>query len=155
MSRSLIVKALIAGLIAGSLDIIAAFIQTYIRSGKGPAVVLEFIASGAFRRGAFTSETMLILLGLMFHFIIALSFTLFFFWLADTFPKILDRKILTALLYAIFMWCITQFIVIPLSKIPSWPFNLTNAIIAILILFICIGIPIAYLADNAIRAEED
>jgi hypothetical protein len=155
MSRSLIIKALIAGLISGSLDIIAAFIQTYVRSGKGPAAVLEFIASGAFRRGAFTSETMLILLGLIFHFIIALSFTLIFFWLADTFPKILERKIITAFLYSVFMWCVTQFIVIPLSKIPSWPFNLTNAIIAVLILFICIGIPIAYLAANALKGEDD
>jgi hypothetical protein len=141
-------KAFKAGLIAGSLDIVAAFIQTYIKSGKGPDAVLKFIASGAFGKAAFTRGNVMIIWGLIFHFIIAVSFTLFFFWLTYKIPALLKRKILTAIGYSVFMWLVTQFIVIPLSKIPEYPVKPVNAIIAICILIICIGIPISYMAGR-------
>ncbi|MBS1915756.1 MAG: hypothetical protein JST87_05725 [Bacteroidetes bacterium] len=146
--------ALTAGLIAGTLDITAAFIQTYIKTSKGPEAVLKFIASGAFGKEAFTGGNSMIVWGLVFHYIIAISFTLFFFWLAVMAPKILSQKILTAIVYSTGMWSVTQFIVIPLSKIPKRQFNFSNTIIAISILVMCIGIPITYLAARAINTNK-
>lgn len=47
---------LYAGLLVGSLDITAAFLDFYISTGNGPGGVLRFIASGVFGREAFTGS---------------------------------------------------------------------------------------------------
>jgi hypothetical protein len=65
-------KILKAGLIVGTLDILAAFIQYAIKTGKNPTVVLKFIASGVFGKEAFNGGTMMNVYGLIFHFVIAL-----------------------------------------------------------------------------------
>ena len=70
---------LVAGLVAGTLDILAAFVQTYINTRKGPDIVLKYIASGVFgRKEAFGGGDSMIIWGLLFHFIIAMAFAAFF-----------------------------------------------------------------------------
>jgi hypothetical protein len=139
-------RAVTAGIIAGTLDILAAFIQYYIKTGKGPAGVLKFIASGIFGESAFTSGNIMIIAGLLFHFIIAVSFTVFFFWLSSKLPSLLHYKFITAVLYGIFTWCIMQFIVLPLSNAPRLPLNVKGVVTAISILIVCIGFPVVYFA---------
>ncbi len=140
--------ALQAGLLVGSLDISAAFIQFYIKTGKGPTAVLKYIASGVFGKDAFTGGNDMVAWGFVFHYIIAISFTLFFFWLVRQWHFLLNSRILTGILYGIFMWTVTQFIVLPLSKIPALKIKPVNAIIAITILIVCIGIPLSLLAQK-------
>jgi hypothetical protein len=43
--------------------------------------------------------------------------------------------------------------VVPLSKIGSRPFNLLNATINLLILILCIGIPLSFLANNFYKSK--
>ncbi|HSZ87594.1 MAG TPA: DUF1440 domain-containing protein [Puia sp.] len=148
MKKTFLINALIAGLIAGSLDISAAFIQYFIQTGKNPVVILPFIASGVFGNEAFNGENSMILSGLIFHFIIAIIFAIFFFWLSKKFPSILKNKLFTGVLYGIFIWSVMRFLVLPLSQVPKSPLHFTSAIIAILILIVCIGIPLAYLAGR-------
>ena len=148
MKRSFLKSALIAGLITGTLDISAAFIQYFIQTGKSPVVILPFIASGVFGKEAFTGESIMIFWGLIFHFITAIIFAIFFFWLSRIFPSILKNKLLTGVLYGFFIWSVMQFIVLPLSNAPRSHLHFTGAVIAILILIVCIGIPLAYLAGK-------
>jgi hypothetical protein len=148
MKKPFLINALIAGLITGSLDISAAFIQYFIQTGKSPVVILPFIASGIFGNDAFNGENSMILWGLILHFITAIIFAFFFFWLSKTFPSILKNKLLTGVLYGFFIWSVMQFIVLPLSRAPKSSLHFTGAIIAILILIFCIGIPLAYLAGR-------
>ena len=67
---------IIAGIIAGTLDIIAACVHYYIVSdGKNPDVVLKFIASGVFGpRQAFSGGFIMSVLGLVLHYAIATLF---------------------------------------------------------------------------------
>lgn len=141
-------RAITAGIIAGTLDILAAFIQYYIKTGKGPAGVLKFIASGVFGESAFTSDSIMIVAGLLFHFIIAIAFTVFFFWLSSKLPLLLHYKFITAVLYGVFTWCIMQFIVLPLSNAPKLPLSLKGAATAVSILIVCIGFPVVYFAGR-------
>src|ERR1043166_6809794 len=67
------------GLLAGSLDILSAFVQAYLVRGTKPVVVLQYIASAAVGKTAFSGGWEMPLLGLLFHFIIAYSFTALFF----------------------------------------------------------------------------
>ncbi len=72
---------LISGLLVGTLDILSAFVDVYISSGKNSLVVLNYIASAAIGKTAFAGGVGIQLLGLLFHFIIAFLFTVLFFWL--------------------------------------------------------------------------
>lgn len=144
-------KVIKAGLLVGTLDILAALIQQYIKTGKSPVGVLKFIASGIFGQTAFTSGPMMIVVGLVLHFIIAMLFTLFFFWLTTKLPLLLKYKILTGIVYGIFIWCVMHFIIVPLSNTPPIPYTLKGNIIAISILICCIGLPLAFMAGRATK----
>jgi hypothetical protein len=87
MKRSFFASALTAGLVAGTLDITAACIQAYLKTGTPPSQVLKYVASGAVDPKTFSNDTMLVAVGLLVHFIIAISFTFFFFFLAKQIPS--------------------------------------------------------------------
>src|SRR3954468_23240291 len=76
-----------AGLIAGTLDISAACIGTYFRSGKTPDVVLRFIATATFGKSASQGGTEILIAGLLFHYLIAFSFVIAFFFIYSKFKK--------------------------------------------------------------------
>jgi len=141
-------KLLKAGLIVGTLDILAAFINFFVKTHKGPAPVLKFIAAGVFGKDALTGGSRMVVLGLLFHYLIAFTFTLFFFWIAEKVPAVLKFRILTGVMYGIFIWTVMQFLVLPLSRVPRLPFNPVNAFVAVIILIICIGIPLSFMASR-------
>ncbi|HVE60655.1 MAG TPA: hypothetical protein VNA26_02470, partial [Chitinophagaceae bacterium] len=85
---SMILKA---GLLVGTLDILAAFLDYYISTNKNPLNVFTFIASGVFGKKAFTGGSSMIILGAVFHFIIALAFTLFFFYRFPDVDKVFEE----------------------------------------------------------------
>ena len=95
-----------AGLLAGTLDILCASVQFYIRTGKNPAAVLKFIASGIFGKAAITGGTEMALLGLLFHFIIAFTWTIIFFFFYPQISHIAKSKMIAGLLYGLFIYTI-------------------------------------------------
>lgn len=132
-----------AGLIAGSLDIISACVQFYLKTGKNPVRVLKFVASGVFGKDALAEGTMYAAWGLLFHYLIAFSFTLFFFWIYPRWKVLSFNKYLTAVGYGLFVWLIMNRVVVPLSQTPKTPFQLTQAMIAATILICMIGLPLS------------
>src|SRR4051812_35867556 len=98
-------KIIKAGAIAGTLDILAAFTYYYLKTGQTNFFnVLKFIASGLYGKEAFAGGAEMILAGLAIHYLIAFSFTIFFF-VVFPYIKIMSRSIiLTAVLYGIFVW---------------------------------------------------
>ncbi|WP_133272023.1 hypothetical protein [Hymenobacter radiodurans] len=73
--------AYIAGtaLLAGTLDISAAMTNFAVSTGGSPLRVLPYVASGVFGKAAFSGSPLMLVWGLVFHFSIALVFTVFFF----------------------------------------------------------------------------
>ena len=135
-------------MLVGSLDILAALADYYIKTGKGPEGVLRFIASGVFGKTAFTGTTMMIWMGLLFHFIIAFAFTIIFFIVYPRIKLLQLSMVLTALIFAIITWFIMNLIIVPLSNTPSIPFKFINALKAILILIFTIGFPLVIIFKN-------
>src|SRR5206468_6917401 len=86
-SKSPVPTILLAGFIAGALDACGAMTHYMINShGGNPLKVWRFVASGGLGQQAFTKDLVtMAVIGLLFHFIIAFCFTLFFFFI---FPKI-------------------------------------------------------------------
>ena len=139
---------ILTGLTAGFLDIIAACTQYYIKTGKGPGNVLRYVASGVFGKKAFSGGATMAAWGLLFHFIIAFALTIFFFWLYPRISWLGKNKIVAGLLYGIFAWLVTNLIIVPLSEAPAGPFVISKAIVAMLILMVCIGLPISLMANK-------
>ena len=146
------IQILKAGLIAGTMDILAACILVYIRTGHTHATgILKFIASGVFGKAAPDGGSSMIFAGLLFHYLIAGIFAAFFFWIYPGIRITSKSWLATAVIYGIFVWCVMNLIVVPLSRVSSRPITLTNALINIGILIICIGLPVSYIARTYYR----
>jgi hypothetical protein len=145
-------KILQAGLITGTLDILSAFIYYYIKTGKTNfLVIFQFIASGIFGKDAGTGGTAMILAGLILHYAIAFSFTIFFFWLYPKIKVMSKDRILTAVVYGLFVWIVMNLIVVPLSNTVHRPFKIDGALINMGILIVCIGLPLSFIANAFFR----
>ena len=141
-----------AGLIVGTLDITSAFIYYMIKSGKSDFwVVLKFVASGAFGKSASADGSLMIALGLVFHFIIAFSFTILFFLLYPKLTILSKNRIITGIVYGLFIWAFMNLVVVPLSSVVHRPFKLVGVLINMAILVVLIGIPLSFMANAYYR----
>ncbi len=146
---------LIAGLLVGTLDIIAACVHYFIKTGKGAEMVLQYIASGVFGEAAFIGGDIMIAWGLLLHYIIAVSFAFLFFAVYPLLQQRIKSKMLIAVLYGIFMWVITECVIVPLSNTPKQALTLSKAVIDIVVLTICIGLPLVLIAGTYTLKKED
>lgn len=141
---------LTAWLIAGTLDMSAAVIQTLINGGD-PLKMMQFIASGVFGTRAFSSIMPYAVLGFLFHYIIAFGWTLLFFYIYPKFSFLSVNAVLTAVLYGVFVWAMMNLVVLPLANTPPIKFVPTKALIAASVLVIAIGMPLAFTASRYYR----
>ena len=149
---------LTTGLIAGALDATAASIQYYINTGKEPARVFRYIASAVLGKETVTKDLYTMAAwGLLFHMIIAMTWTLIFFLFFRQIRSVLKNKFVAGIVYALFVWCIMNFLVVPLAFGMDLGMQATslfsqarlkNSLIAMGILIIAIGLPISLLADR-------
>lgn len=158
-SRAFATTVLIAGTLAGTLDAIAACGRYFLESGRGPAGVFKFIASGVFGKAAFAGGMDMILAGAAFHYCIALGWALLYGWLTLRLKRVHDRKYLSGIGWAVVVWCAMTFVVVPLSRTPRIPLTARGGTIALLILVFCVGLPISLLVArfherNARRAGD-
>jgi uncharacterized membrane protein YagU involved in acid resistance len=153
--NNLISKIIKAGLIVGTLDILSAFIYYFIKTGeKNVFNVLKFVASGIFGKEAFSGGNRMIVAGLALHYIIAVAFTIFFFWLFPKIKSFSKNAILTGVIYGLFIWMVMNLVVVPLSNIGNRPFTIVNTLINVIILIVCIGIPLSFMANTFYKEEK-
>lgn len=137
------------GFLTGTLDGMAAIIWSFITNPKvGADVIFEFIASAVFGKAAFTSGTQMVVAGVFFHYLIAFLFTATFYLLYPFFDKLIRNKYIIAVVYGIIVWLVMNLVVVPLSKIGYHHIKVHVALTGLVILIICIGIPVALIADN-------
>jgi hypothetical protein len=141
-------------LIAGCLDITAACLQAWLTKGTTPDIILKYIASGVFGKDAFEGGAGFILFGLLVHFFIAFSCTLVYFLLYPKLKILHANILLSSILIALAAWAVTTRLIVPLSQIKPGPFNLTKALIAVAILYCCIGLPVSYFAKRYFSKKE-
>ncbi|QNL52342.1 hypothetical protein H8S90_00960 [Olivibacter sp. SDN3] len=139
-------KVLYSGLLVGTFDILAALVNYYLSTGKNPLFVFKYIASGLFGTDAFSGGIAIILAGLLLHYIIAMVFAVVFYLLYFNAPILSAYKIVTGIMYGVFVWTIMNLIVVPLSQTPKSAFNGLQALKEMLILIVMIGLPLSFLA---------
>lgn len=145
--KDLKLAILISWLLVGSLDILAAIMQTLIGGGS-ILRLMQYIASGVFGAVAFEGGLGYAVAGLVFHYGIALAWTILFYiaYPRLAFGKI--NKIVLGIGYGTFVWLIMNRVVLPLSSIKMGPFDLQRAIIATLVLIVAIGLPLAFMGGR-------
>jgi len=159
---------LIAGAVAGTLDIIAALVSGYVqRVNKDlgfidvAARILKYIAGGVFTlKTSMAGGGEMVVAGLLFHYIIAFALAAFFVLLYVNWKALSNLAVLIpfGILYGVFAWIITTRVIIPyISALPGKPFDWGNwdhwwqARVAILILMFCIGLPIALITHARLK----
>lgn len=141
---SLTKAILFTGVVAGTLDILAAI---YILAGGHAERVFRFIAKGAIGVKAFTGGFEKVLRGGFFHYLIAISFTAGYFLVFPKMKVLQKNWIGSGVFYGVFVWSFMQFIVLPQSNNP--PQNLTWEVWkGIAILIVSVGLPIAWSAKT-------
>ena len=135
----------LSGLIAGTLDILAVVIIYAVVLEKTTAIkILQSIASGVFKKEAYTGGPQMAWYGLGFHYLIAFIFAWFYFIIYPYLPFLKKNVILSGILYGILVWIIMNLIVLPIAfpLLPEKHFDFP-LLLSILILIVCIGLPIA------------
>lgn len=135
--------ALLAGLVAGTLDITAACVETWLRSGRGPTRVFLFIATGVFGPEVLQRPEMWPW-GLLFHYVIATGWALLF---TLAWPRLPKRPLPVGIAYGALVWLLMNKVVVPLSRVPAFDAPLLQKAKAMAILMVCIGIPIALIVS--------
>jgi uncharacterized membrane protein YagU involved in acid resistance len=133
----------LGGLIAGTLDIIAAFVQSGLRGGS-PIRVLQAIASGLLGADSFQGGFATAALGLVLHFIIATTAAAVYYAASRKLKVLVDQAIVCGLAYGVAVYVFMNFIVLPLSAVPfKIPVTTGVTVPGVLILMFCVGLPIA------------
>lgn len=138
---------LLAGLITGTLDILSAFVHfSVVTHGQPVSKILVYISSGVFGKAAFSGEPAMAWWGLLFHYLIALTWSFVFFVIYPKIPGLSKHPVATGLVYGLLVWCVMNLVVLPLSQVPHGPLRLVNSVINILILMAMIGLPLSFIA---------
>jgi hypothetical protein len=140
-----------AGLLAGTLDITAACLHYFFRTGNNPVTVLHYVASGIVGKEAFSGGWPIDLLGLALHFCIALTFAGVYFFLYPRLSLLRRNKLVSGIGYGIGVWLIMTWVVVPLSRVSPMPFQLIPALIGMSIIVVAVGLPISFLIHRHYR----
>ena len=109
---------------------------------------MQYIASGVFGKEAFSGGTATVIAGLIFHYIIAISFTALYFIVFPYIPFLGKQKLVGGLLYGAFVWSVMNLVTVPLSNTYKSPLTWSGASLNMAILIVCIGLPISLLATK-------
>src|SRR5258708_7586807 len=135
---------LLGGLMAGTLDITYACIYSYVMRRTSPIRILQSVASGALGANAFTGGIKTAVLGLVFHFLIALTAAAVYYLASRRLRFLITQAIICGVIYGIGIYLFMNFVALPLSAIPfTMSYPLVSLIGGLLIHMFGIGLPIA------------
>lgn len=143
----------LATLVAGTLDILSAFVFAGI-AGTGPLSVLRFVASGPFGKGALRGGVGWAATGLLIHFAIMACMVAAYFGAASRTPLLVRHPIPAGLCYGMLLWVLMYWIVMPLRwpgmPLPNTLYAISNQLFSHCIL---VGLPIALIAARHLSAR--
>ncbi len=136
----------IAGLVAGTLDILDPILFYGIRSHTSATLILHSIAAALLGPSAYTGGLPTAALGLAIHFTIALFWAALYIVSARELPALRHYAVPSGLLYGAFIYIVMNHLVLPHTKTPphGHPAGivLLNGILAAVLL---VGLPISIL----------
>jgi len=131
-----------AGLLAGALDIAAAF-AIYGLRGATPLRILQFIASGLLGAAAYKGGLRTAALGALLHFFIACAAAAVYYAASRKLEVLVRRPVISGVVYGVVVYVVMNHLVVPLSAIGRRPFVPTMAVVLLVVHMVCVGLPIA------------
>jgi uncharacterized membrane protein YagU involved in acid resistance len=139
-----------AGLIAGCIDLCAAFTFSAMR-GTTPRRLLQAIASALIGPKSFAAGVSTVALGFALHFCIAFTVAGAYVIASRYFVALTDHWLLSGLLYGAAVHVFMTFVVLPLSRLKR-PFSKAFFFVQLAIHMLCVGLPISAVVHLLSRA---
>ena len=144
---------LIATLLAGTLDILSAFVFAGM-AGLTPVGVLTYVASGPFGDGVREGGAGWAAAGLAVHFAIMACMAAAYFLVVRAIPALVRHPVAAGIAYGFLLWLVMYWVVKPLrwpeAPLPHTAWGIGNALFSHCIL---VGLPIAWVAARYRRAR--
>jgi uncharacterized membrane protein YagU involved in acid resistance len=142
----------LGGLVAGTLDLTAACIYSWLRASVAPVRVMQSIAAGLLGAASYTGGPKTAALGVALHFLIATVATAIFYIVSRKVEFLTRQSILAGLIYGLAVYLFMNFVVLPLSELPRRGAPpLSARIIGLLIIMFCVGLPISTIVRRFAR----
>jgi hypothetical protein len=137
------------GLVAGTLDITDNLIFNQLRHIT-PKMVFQYIASGLIGMKSFQSGLASVALGVVLHYVIALTWTGIFYAASRKLAILNRRPVVSGLIYGGAVYLFMNRIVLPLSRVPHLRNTMTtaNRINGVLAVVLFIGLTVSLLAHR-------
>ena len=144
---------LVTGLTAGVCDLVGAIVSSLHR-GVTPFRILQAVASGWLGTSSYDLGYRSAVLGLVSHFMIAMGAATVFYLASRAIPFLLERPLISGILYGIAVYWFMQLVVLPLSAYPhkrlaTW----SGIVIGNIVHMICVGTPIALVTKRMSQAH--
>lgn len=138
-----------ATFVAGTLDILTALtLYGFVFSRVGAQRILQSIASTLLGKAAFQGGVGASLLGLGIHYCIALTFVTLYFFSYPLFPFLKKNRVVSGLLFGLFVWMVMNMAVLPLIGYARFPSHWDSILKGALILLFAIGLPTSFLISR-------
>ncbi len=142
---------LFAGLTAGVLDLMSAFVVTAFRNGKYEQM-LQSIASGYLGKPGFEGGATTAAFGVLTHFFIAFIWTIIFYAASRRIKFLTAQPVISGIVYGIFVYVLMYHVIVPLSAAPfTMPRSPEMIALNVLIHIFCIGLPIALIVRRSAK----
>ncbi|TMJ18486.1 MAG: hypothetical protein E6G92_01145 [Alphaproteobacteria bacterium] len=141
---------LLATLVAGTLDIVAAIGLTVYYGRRGVGDMLRYVASGPFPAATGWGPGGAAL-GLATHFALMLAMAAAFVLAASRRPKLWRRPLLWGLLYGLATYAVMNLIVVPMRWPEAFPPSPRSVGTQLFCHIVLVGIPVAWIAARHFR----
>jgi len=146
---------LIAGLVAGTFDITYACVFYYARNGVTPGVIFRNVARGALGPSAREGGIKVAMLGLFFHYLIAMIVATIYYFASRVIPFMIEHAVVSGLVYGLCVYLVMYGLVMRYSALHStlypWQYPWGVLIPNILIHMLGIGLTIALIVRKFSR----
>jgi uncharacterized membrane protein YagU involved in acid resistance len=138
------------GLIAGTFDILFAMAFWALKANVPAMRVLQSVAAGLRGGASFTGGWGTAALGLLCHFLIAMSMSFAYFFVARRSSALVQRPVSLGAIYGLLLYLIMNFIVVPLSAASPGSRDPLWVALSVMVHMLLIGVPIAVASRRAL-----
>jgi len=147
--RKTVQTILLAGSVAGLLDISSAFVMFGLR-GVSALRVLQGIASGVLGAKSYRGGVATGLLGAGFHFLIAFSATAVYYAASRRLKFLTRYPVASGLAYGVAVYTFMNVVVLPLSAVfPKRSPSISDVAVGMAILCCMLGLPVSLITSHA------
>ncbi|MGE3273913.1 MAG: hypothetical protein AB7O67_02295 [Vicinamibacterales bacterium] len=143
---------LAGGMVAGTLDILYAWVFWWLRAGLPFQRILQSVAAGLLGPGSARGGAPTAALGLVLHFGIATTMAGVYFVAARRWPVLARQPLRFGAVYGLGLYVVMNHVVVPLSAAGPGSADPLWVALSVAIHMGCIGIPIAVATHCAVRA---